>query len=110
MGKTKQSRKKTKRNVKSTTPTPTPKHDAATVTTYENLEDTNNDETFPTTRIMILYNPDDALRVMIQPTRRRNRRTMEAKFVLAAPVNSLEDMIQVKEHVDHHQLADEPVL
>ena len=108
MGKTKQSRKKTKRNVKSTTPTPTPKHDAATVTTYENLDDT--DDTFPTTRIMILYKPDDELRVMIQPTRRRNRRTMEAKFVLAAPVNSLENMIEVKEHVDHHQLADEPVL
>ena len=115
MGKTKKSKKQTKCNAKQphTPPTQPPNNDPELTKTKEPaLFQTNKPTKDPTRKacMVILYEIDDQIRIMVPFGKRRTRRIMEARFVLAAPVTSPEETINdIEDHVCHHDLHTGPV-
>ena len=115
MGKTKKSKKQTKRNAKQphTPPTQPPSNEPELPQCKERTLFQNDQPTKDPTRrasMVILYEIDDQIRIMVPFGKRRTRRVMEARFVLAAPVTSPEETINdIEEHVFHHDPHTGPV-
>ena len=115
MGKTKKSKKQTKRTTKqphspaqlpqSKEPTIAQSNESTTLSTNEPIKD-------PTRKasMVILCEIDDQIRIMVPFGKRRQRRVMEARFVVAAPVTTPEETIDdIDAHVQHHNLHTGPV-
>ena len=97
MGKSKKSKRQTKQTVKTTAAPSTKEHDPPKI---EN----------PTVSMVILFEIKDEIRIMVPFGKKRPRRVMEARYIVAAPVlDPVETLDDIEEHVDHHDLTAKPL-
>ena len=97
MGKSKKSKRQTKQKVK----TPA----------APSMKEQNTPEIeVPAGSMVILFEINDEIRIMVPFGKKRPRRVMEARYIVAAPVLDPEETIDdIEEHVRHHDLTAKPL-
>ena len=97
MGKSKKSKCQTKQTVK-TTRAPSTKE-----------QDPPKEET-PMGSMVILFEINDEIRIMVPFGKKRPRQVMEARYIVAAPVLDPEETIDdIEEHACHNNLTAKPL-